>query len=84
MKTTYTYIFAPDNTYTILATIPAHADRPQVTRPVAAYFSEKPAQAYVEAFNAHSDKRFKMRPPIKYFKVPAWWEEAHPNWNKGE
>ena len=85
MSTIYSMIEAPDGTFAVLVTLPARGTYVSVTRPVAAYFNAKAAQAYVDAFNGNDPKRGRMRPPIEYrFAVPDWWTAMHPNWDKGE
>ena len=91
--TTYSYILAPDGTFTVLATLPAHSEYPEITRPVGAYLTEKGAEKYCALHNAHAEARAngvrlpapRTNMPIEYrFRVPEWWEELHPNWRKGE
>lgn len=63
----------------------ANDDGTVAVRPVGAYYSANSAKAYVKKANDYLATTGKgaaprFNPPVRYFSVPDWWTESHPNW----
>ena len=88
MTTTYFYFYvAEENLHAVMAQRDLGNGTFSV-RPVAAYFQEKSARAYVNTVNeriaARDHSYLRSNPPIKYRQVPEWWTDRCPNWSHME